>query len=180
MPAAMGGAERLGGIFDDGQVVFFAQGPDGIDSSGHAVEMHGEDAFGLGIGAGDPALAGGDDGLFQVLGAHVPATGLGIDENGDGALVADGIDGSGKGKTLHKDQIAGAYAFQDEGQVDGSSAARKGRGVADAVVTLEIGFEVIDMRTERGDPVVRKCFIDELLLRSAHLGGGEPDLAIHN
>ena len=81
----VGGAEGLGGVLDERDLVAGADLDDGVHVRRLAVGVDGDD--GLGLGA--PADAVGE-GLLQQGRVQVPGAGLAVHENGGGARVGDG------------------------------------------------------------------------------------------
>ncbi len=45
----------------------------------------------------------------QMGGAHIPGLGLGVDEDGLGAHVQNGVGGTAEGEALTEDVVAGLY-----------------------------------------------------------------------
>ena len=82
------GAHGLGGVLDEQRAVFFADALDLLHLGGEAVEVGHDHQLHLGIERKR---------LLQRDGVHVPAVRLGVDKDGDAALVDHGVQRGVKG-----------------------------------------------------------------------------------
>lgn len=172
--AVVARTEAFGGIFYDGDAVFVGNGHYLVAVVGHTVEGDGDDGFWIFAGLGLAV----EDGFLKEFGVHIPGMGLGVDENGGGAEIGDGMGGGTEGETLHADFITRAYATGKEGEVDGGCTGAEGD---DSLVLTDKGFKVfleaIDVGAEGYDPVGIEGFFDVLLFFTclAHAGKAEVD-----
>ena len=136
--ALVGGAEALGGIFDDGDVAMAGgDGVDGVHVGGLAVEADRQDGLGA---VGDPG--------FDQGGVDVAGVGFDIDEDRFGAEQDDDFGGGDKGEGSGDDFIAGADAEGHEADEQGFGAAGDGDAVFGAGVGGEVLFEFADFGAE--------------------------------
>jgi hypothetical protein len=165
---AVGGAESLGGILDEGDAVTLAGIEDGIDVSRLPIEV-GEDE-----GARRPTLprlAGkelGDEG-----GISVPTRLLGIDEDGTGTELDDGRSGGDEGESRADDLIARGHAGEAEGEVEGGGAGGEGDGVGGADAGDEGTLEGLDMGPNGRDPITVEGLLDVGSLGRTDVGRGK-------
>ena len=154
-------AETFGGVLDDGDVIALGYLHDAVYLVGHAIEGDGHDGLGLAAGLGD-AVA---DGLFEQVGVDVPRVGLGVNEDGCGAEVGDGVRGGAEGEALDEDFIAGAYATGEEAEVDGGGAGAEGDdALAGSDEALEVFLKLVDVGAQGHYPVGVEGFLHVFLL----------------
>ena len=85
--AAETGAETLGSVLDDGDVVLVGHPHDAVYAVRHAVEGHGDDGFGDASGLAYAV----EDSLFEEHGVHIPGVGFAIHKHGRCTLIGDGM-----------------------------------------------------------------------------------------
>ncbi len=127
LPALVGGEVGLGAVLDQVELVPVADGLDGLDVHGLAVDVDGDDGLG----------PGGDLGLDE-LGVDVVVLVV-VDEHGPGPRLGDRLRGGHEAVGDGDDLVARADAQGFQGDVDGIRAV----GAADAVlaaVLLGVGL----------------------------------------
>lgn len=136
--AMVGGAEALGGVFDDRDVAMAGgDGVDGVHVGGLAVEADREDGLG----------AVGDLG-FDEGGVDVAGVGFDVDEDRLGAEQDDDFGGGDECERGGDDFVAGADAKGHEADEQGFGAAGDGNAVFGAGVGGEALFEFADFGAE--------------------------------
>lgn len=169
--------EALGRVFDDGDAVFFADGEDFIDSSGHAIQINRNDGLGLPSGFCYSVL----NRSFQQFRVHVPGIRFRIHEDRCGSEVADRVGGCAEGEALDQHFVAGLDAAGDERKVDcGGSGRECHHFLAGSDEVLEVFLKRVDVGSERHDPVSVESLLDILHFRPAHVSETEVDTGVHD
>ena len=173
------GAHGLSGVLDEQRAVGLADALDLVHLGGEAVEVGHDHQLHFGIEG---------ERLFQSHRVHVPAAGLGVDKDGDTALVDHGVQRSIKGHVRAEHTPPRKSAVADGGlsieplpcqlhaQVQRGSAA----GEADRITDLRLfsgdALDLVDILAYGAHPVcfIRLGHVAQLL--AVHGGRGEPDL----
>lgn len=132
--AFVAGAEGLGAVFDDQQVVFLGDGHDFVHGAGVAVQVDGHD----GAGAGRDLFAD----AFRV---DVVRVWVDVREDGCGADGADAFGGGEEGEGCGDDLVAGADVQGSQADDQGVGAAVHADGVFHAEVIGDFLFEREDV-----------------------------------
>jgi len=144
---AMGGSERLRGILDDGEPVFFRQGQDAVHVGGLSEKVHRDD----GPGARRDEGGGGIDVEVEAVRARV-----GEDGSGPDAVDAAGGGKEGEGRTDHL--VAGANAQGHQGEEkrvgargDAERVPRAGEVAHRALECRDLAAQDVGSRAEDAD-----------------------------
>ena len=165
------GAQRLGGVLDQG----------------HAVVAGRRRAIGVEVGA----LAEEVDehhGLWQVMAAgaagqrrrqeirvHIPGLAFAVEEGGMAAQVDHGVGAGGESQRRNQDLIAGADAGQQQGQVEGCGAGAGSEGIGCARGDAELRLERVHIGPEWRDPVAGEGLFDVLPFEAGEVRRREKD-----
>lgn len=128
-----GGAETLGGVFDNREVVFRGDGIDGGVVRHLPEEAHGKKGFG----------AGGDGG-FDLVDGDVVVERVDVHEDGPGPDLQDHLGGADPGEGNRDNLVAVGHAEGAEGDFQAIGAAGNSDGVFGAGVVGERGFKFGD------------------------------------
>ncbi len=115
------GEVGLGGVFDEGELVFFGEGEDlaeFADAAGHVDHDDGAGARG--------------DLLFDGGGVDLEGLGIDVGKDGDGMEAEDGVDGGDEGIGRDDDFVAGAEVEDTEGGKEGGGAVGDGEAMGGA------------------------------------------------
>ena len=179
------GAEGLGGVFDELEIVFAGDGGEGVHVGALAEEVDGEDG-----GVLEAGWEGFGEDFLDGLGVEVEGGEVDVGEDGMGSGAEDGGGGGEEAEGGGNDGVAGADAGGGEGEPKGVGAV----GAADGVGDVEEGggglFEAL-----RGGPRM-KCWWAQtssmaamtssrmransrLRSRSGMAGGGAGDISLY-
>ena len=151
--------ERVAVVLDEPEVVAAAELGDGREIEGVAQGVGHEDGFGFAR----------NEGLFELIDAHVERDGIDIEKDGDAAVLNDGRNGRGKARRRGDDLIAGTDTARTElgaGQRgEGEQVGRRARvdeeRFFDAEERRQLFFESLALGAE-GEPEVERgrdsCF----------------------
>ena len=160
----VGGAQCLGCVLDEGDVIAVTHLKDGIDVGALAVEMDKHHRF------GQPPDVGATLQRFgQNVRVHVPRTAFTVHKDRARAQVDDGVDAANEGKRRNKDFIALADAGKLEGKVKCCCAGTYGQCISRTHRGAELLFEPIDVGANRRDPIAVEGILHVLLFSARHV-----------
>ena len=113
--------------------------------------------------------------FLQQIRIHVPSGGVGIQENGLGLFIEDGIGRGTEGEGGTDDFAPRIQTQSPQRQMQCGRAADHGEGVVDAHPLGKLLLKLGQLRTHRGHPVRCKHLRNPLLFAARHMGRRQVD-----
>ena len=179
--ALVGGAEALGGVFDEEGAVFFADGADFVDLAGRSVQVDEHHQAHVGVDF---------EGFLEGGRVHVPGVVLGVDEHGLAVLVGDGVHGRVESHVAaeHPAALEGpgadfGHAVEGLARELGAEVQRGGAGgERDGILAAHLlgdgAFQLVDVRADGAHPVGFVSLGHVLDFVAVHRGAREPDFLL--
>jgi hypothetical protein len=140
--AAVGGAEGLGGVGEQGDVMIGEEGDDTAVLGALTVDVDGD--------AGPVPTR--FESLGEEIGIHVPAPRLAVDQDRPCPHVSDGVGGGGEGETRDEDPVLSPHPAQEQGRMQRRRPTGECHPMGAVGHGSQLDFEGIDLGAEGCDP----------------------------
>ena len=159
-------AESLGRVFYYGNLITVGNLHDLVDIGWHAIHVDRHNSFGFFTRLLNAVL----DGVFKLVGVHVPSGFFRAYQNRGGTQVDGRIAGGCESETLADDIVAFTHTKANHGQMySGGAGGQCHHFLVLAGKALKVLLKGIDIRAKRCYPVSIKCFLNVFHLIPTHV-----------